>query len=76
MLYILAPYRLKHKGAIPAIHIAMALANNLNRLLLLIHGLILSYSPVSYSLLLLFPTYTYSLIADWLLLRREGHELK
>ncbi|KAK7298483.1 hypothetical protein VNO77_46944 [Canavalia gladiata] len=54
----------------------MALANNLNRLLLLIHGLILSYSPVSYSLLLLFPTYTYSLIADWLLPRREGHELK
>lgn len=76
MLYLLAPYRLKHKGAIPAIHIAMALANNLNRLLLLIHGLILSYSPVSYSLRLLFPTYTYSLIADWLLLRREGHELK
>ena len=34
MLYLLAPYRLKHKGAIPAIHIAMALANNLNRLLL------------------------------------------
>ena len=32
--------------------------------------------PVSDSLLLLFPTYTYSLIADWLLLRREGHELK
>lgn len=42
-----------------------ALANNLNRLLLLIHGLILSYSPVSYSLLLLFPKatscYSYSL---------------
>jgi len=52
MLDLLAPYRLKHKGAIPAIHIAMALANNLNRLLLLIHGLILSYSPVSDSLLL------------------------
>lgn len=34
MLDLLAPYRLKHKGAIPAIHIAMALANNLNRLLL------------------------------------------
>ena len=45
--------------------IRAALANNLNRLLLLIHGLILSYSLVSYSLLLLFPKatscYSYSL---------------